>query len=140
MAVIDFRIDKRFSYANGYEFGKVGAYEQIDGTLTFGVIPSLDANKSIVDLDLAPTDRDGKVIFTSDFSIIKPVDPNRGSQGLIVELPNRGRRRVVDTMNRSGAEASGSPDPGDGFLFERGLTVASIGWQWDVYQLSLIHI
>ncbi len=24
MAVIDFHIDKRFSYANGYEFGKVG--------------------------------------------------------------------------------------------------------------------
>ena len=138
MAVIDFHIDKRVSYANGYEFGKVGAYEQIDGTLTFGVIPSLDANKSIVDLDLAPTDRDGKVIFTSDFSIIKPVDPDRGSQGLLVELPNRGRRRVVDTLNRSGADASGSPDPGDGFLFERGLTVVSIGWQWDVYQSDVL--
>ena len=124
MAVIDFHIDKRVSYANGHEFGEVGAYEQIDGTLTFGVVPSSDANKSIVDLNLAPTDRDGKVIFTSDFSIIKPVDPDRGSQGLLVELPNRGRRRVVDTLNRSGSEASGSPDPGDAFLFERGLTVA----------------
>ena len=137
MAVIDFRIDKRFSYANGYEFGNVGAYEQIDGTLTFGVIPSLDANKSIVDLDLAPTDRNGKVIFTSDFSIIKPVDPGRGSQGLLVELPNRGRRGL-GILNRSGSEPSGSPDPGDGFLFEHGLTVASIGWQWDVYQSDVL--
>ena len=138
MAVIDLQIDKRFAYSGGQQFGKTGSYEQIDGTVTFAVVPSADANKSIVDLDLAPTDQNGRVIFSSDFSIIKPVDPSRGSNGLLVELPNRGRRRVVDTLNRSGSEASASPNSGDGFLFERGLTVASIGWQWDVYQSAVL--
>ncbi len=138
MAVIDLQIDKRFAYSGGRQFGKTGSYEQIDGTVTFAVVPSVDANKSIVDLHLAPTDQNGKVRFSSDFSIIKPVDPSRGSNGLLVELPNRGRRRVIDTLNRSGSEASASPHSGDGFLFERGLTVASIGWQWDVYQSAVL--
>ena len=138
MAVSDLQIDKRFAYSGGQQFGKTGSYEQIDGTVTFAVVPSVDANKSIVDLDLAPTDQNGRVIFSSDFSIIKPVDPSRGSNGLLVELPNRGRRRVVDTLNRSGSEVSASPNSGDGFLFERGLTVASIGWQWDVYQSAIL--
>src|SRR6185295_4542858 len=45
------------------------------------------------------------------------------------------RRRVVAMMNGSPHDAPVGPQahPGDGFLFERGFTVASIGWQWDVY-------
>ena len=133
MAVADFQITRRFAYADGREFGKSGAYEQIDGILTFGVIPSDEVNRPIVDLELAPANKDGKVTFHADLSIIKPVDSERGSNRLLVELPNRGRRTVVDTMNRTGEDASASPAAGDGFLFERGLTVASIGWQWDVF-------
>lgn len=133
MAVVDLNLIRRFSYAEGREFGKTGAYEQIDGLLTFAVDPLAEVNHDIVDLQYAPRDNDGRVRFTADFSVVKPVDPDRGAHRLLIELPNRGRRRVVDTFNRTGKDAAASSAPGDGFLFERGLTVASIGWQWDVY-------
>ena len=134
MPVVDLDLTRRFPYAGGRVFGDVGAYEQIDAVLTFAVDPSAEVNLSIVDLEHAPLGTDGRVRFTADFSVVRPVNPDRASHLLLVELPNRGRRRVVDTLNRSGKEAAASSDPGDGFLFERGFTVASIGWQWDVHR------
>lgn len=134
MAVINFDLSRRFAYAGGKPFGKTGPYEQIDGVFTFAVSPEAEVNRLIVDLARAPRDEDGRVQFTADFSVVRPVEPDRGSHRLLIELPNRGRRRVIDTLNLSGAEPAASPAPGDGFLFERGLTVASIGWQWDVYR------
>jgi hypothetical protein len=98
------------------------------------VDPRAEVNRLIVDLGLAPKDSKGRAQFRADLSVIRPADPGRGSHNLLVELPNRGRRRVVDTMNRSGKDAAASPAPGDGFLFNHGFTVASIGWQWDVYR------
>ena len=134
MSVVGFEVARRFPYANGQTFGDVGAYEQIDALVTFAVDPDAAQNRAIVDLELAPRNEDGKVEFTADFSIVKPVDPSNGSNRLLIELPNRGRKRVIDTFNRTDADPANSPPPGDGFLFERGLTVTSIGWQWDVYQ------
>ncbi len=133
MAVVNLNITRRFAYAEGRQFGDVGSYKQIDAQVTFAVDPAHVVNRDIVDLDLVPRDDEGKVRFTADFSIVKPVDPAKGSNRLLIELPNRGRRRVIDTFNRTDADPAASPEPGDGFLFERGLTVASIGWQWDVY-------
>jgi hypothetical protein len=133
MAIVDMNKVTRFPYADGREFGDAGVYEQIDAVLTFAVDPLAEVNSSIVDLQLAPRDSDGRVRFSADFSIVRPVDPDRAAHRLLVELPNRGRRRVVDTFNRSGKGAAASAGPGDGFLFDRGWTVASIGWQWDVY-------
>ena len=64
-----------------------------------------------------------------------PVDASQANGRCIVELPNRGRRRVVALMNCAPPDVPVGPQahPGDGFLFARGYTVASIGWQWDVY-------
>jgi len=138
MAVIGLEHVKSFPYAGGREFGEVGAYEQIDAIMTFAVDPEAEQNQSIVDLEFAQRNSDGKVLFTADFSLVKPVDPSKGSNRLLIELPNRGRRRVVDTFNMSGKDAAASPDPGDGFLFERGYSVASIGWQWDVYRDDIL--
>lgn len=134
MAAIEFKQGQRFPYADGRTFGASGTFEQIDGILKFAVDPSNEANRSIVDLQHARRNASGLVEFTADCSIVKPVDPARGGRKLLVELPNRGRRRVVDTMNRSGKDAAASAGAGDGFLFERGYTVVSIGWQWDVYR------
>lgn len=138
MSVIEFEEKRRVQYAGGRQFGDTGAYEQIDGVLTFAVDPTAEVNSEIVDLHLAPTDTSGQVRFKADFTLIRPVDPEKGSRSLIVELPNRGRRRVIDTFNMSGAEPAASPDAGDGFLFERGFTVASIGWQWDVHRSDVL--
>ena len=54
----------------------------------------------------------------------------------MVDVVNRGRRRVVATFNRAPAPPSDSGEilPGDGFLFRHGYSIVSIGWQWDVYR------
>ena len=136
MAVVDFTVSGREPYADGVSFGDTGVYEQIDGLLTFAVDPEHAANRGIIDLGKAPRDDDERVRFTADFSIVVPVDPARGNGRALVELPNRGRRRMVPVFNRAPASAPVSriAHPGDGFLFKQGYTVASVGWQWDVTQ------
>ena len=133
MPVIDFQVTGREPYAGGASFSDAGSFEQIDGLATFAVDPENAANGLIVDLDKVPRDANGQVAFKADFSIVVPTGP--GSGKVLVELPNRGRRRVVNIVNRGPAEPNTrTPDPGDGFLFRHGFSVASIGWQHDVYR------
>jgi hypothetical protein len=135
MPLTRFEIASRVPYAGGQPFGTVGAYEQVDGTARFAVDPEHPANARICDLKLAPRNAAGLAEFTADFSVVLPVDAAQANGRCIVELPNRGRRRVVALMNCAPPNAPVGPQahPGDGFLFARGYTVASIGWQWDVY-------
>ncbi|MDP6718269.1 MAG: hypothetical protein QGF59_06435, partial [Pirellulaceae bacterium] len=135
MPIIGFDIHNRKPYDAGQAFGDVGAYEQIDGVATFAVDPNNPANALITDLDLASRDDDGRVRFEADLSILQPVDSSAGPQRLLVELPNRGRRRIVANFN-GGPPLDPARDvhPGDGFLFRHGFTVVSIGWQHDVYR------
>lgn len=136
MAVIAVDITYRQPYAAGQAFGNTGAYERIDGVLTYAVDPEHVANQPIIDLELAPRDEQGQVQFRSDFSLLTPQIPAQGNQRLIVDIVNRGRKRVVHTFNRAPVTADVSWDipPGDGFLFRHGYSVVSIGWQWDVYR------
>jgi hypothetical protein len=135
MPLMRFAIVSRQPYAGARRFGRVGAYEQVDGTAHFAVDPAHPANASISDLKLAPRNSAGLVAFTADLSIVLPVDAGLANGRCIVELPNRGRRRIVAMMNGAPPDAPVGPQahPGDGFLFARGYAVASIGWQWDVY-------
>jgi hypothetical protein len=126
-------IHARQPYAAGQAFGPAGAYERIDGLAHFAVNPEEPANAGIVDLDRADRDEHGLVHFTADFCILQPSDPERGSQNLLYLVANRGRRVLPRQLNR-GTDLAGSQniDPGDGFVFRRGWTVAWCGWQWDV--------
>jgi Alpha/beta hydrolase domain len=135
MPLMRFEITSRGPYAGGRRFGAVGAYEQVDGTAHFAVDPAHPANALICDLNLVPRNAAGLAEFTADLSILLPTEAAQGNGRCIVELPNRGRRRVVALMNCAPPDAPVGPQahPGDGFLFARGYTVASIGWQWDVY-------
>ena len=136
MAVSKVDVSWKGAYAGGEPFGEPGAYQRTDGVLTFAVDPDNEANRSIIDLDLAPRDEEGRVQFKSDFTLLVPEVQTRGNRRLIVDVVNRGRRRVVGTFNRGPlpAEESWEVDPGDGFLFRHGYSVVSIGWQWDVYR------
>ena len=135
MTVVDVEINRSQPYAEGRAFGERGAYTRIDGVLTYAVDPDHGASRLIVDLDLAPRDEQGRVRFRSDFTLLRPQDPSRGNQRLIVDVVNRGRRRAVSTFNRATVVESSREIPeGDGFLFKHGYSVVSIGWQWDVYR------
>ncbi|HMM40491.1 MAG TPA: alpha/beta hydrolase domain-containing protein [Thermomicrobiales bacterium] len=134
MAVVRFEELSREPYDGGSEFGATGAYERIDGRLHFAVDPANPANQAIVDLALAPRDERGRVRFTADFCLLRPVDPSRGNQRLFLEAPNRGRKLLNRQLNRAAAEATPTRDipSGDGFLYRHGYAVGWIGWQWDV--------
>lgn len=136
MPLIKLDVLDRGSYADGRKFGDSGAYERIDGVATFAVDPENKANEAIVDLKYAPRDEQGRVTFTSDFTMLAPVDPARGNQRALVELPNRGRKLIPRHFNRSESELPPTANipAGDGFLFRHGYTVVWIGWQLDVYR------
>ena len=92
-------------------------YEWVEATVEFAVDPELLANQRIVDLALAPRDADGMVRYDADLKVLRPVDGGNGK--LLFVVPNRG----VPTY---------APWLKDGFLLDRGYTIASCGWQWDV--------
>jgi hypothetical protein len=92
-------------------------YEWVEATVDFAVDPELLANERIVDLELAPRDEDGLVRFDSDLKVLRPVDGGNGKMLFVV--PNRGMPTLTAFMK-------------NGFLLDRGWTIVSCGWQWDV--------
>jgi hypothetical protein len=122
------------SFADGKSFGASGSFEIVRGELTFDVDPNAPANSMIVDLDLAPRQPNGLVRFTSALVVIRPVDAALGNRTVVVDIPNRGRVLSLHQFNESIRDENDPQwlDAGNGFLFEQGYTLASIGWQWDV--------
>jgi hypothetical protein len=90
MALTSLEIKTRVPFAQGDHFGEVGPYEQIDGTAHFSVDPNHPSNSLITDLGLAPRDSAGKVTFSSDFRILRPIAPERGNHRLLLDVVNRG--------------------------------------------------
>lgn len=127
MAVIRVEITERESYLGGRSYGEAGAYERLDGVLTYAVDPSNAANRTIVDLELAPRDSDGRVRFSSDFCLILPKGPGRGNRRLVVDVVNRGGG--TDPARYNWLNPAGEHDA---LLLRRGFSVLSIGWQWDI--------
>ncbi len=128
MGVIGFDVSSRQPFEGPFE----RRYERLDGVIRYAVDPDHEANLSIVDLSLAPRQDDGKVHFEGDITLLRPVEGGRGTG--IVEVPNRGRRTLLGLYNRAAPVLAPTAelDPGDGFLFQQGFTVAWCGWQWDV--------
>jgi hypothetical protein len=131
---IELSTTERFVFADGNEFGTVGPYERLIGRAHFGVDPDAPAQHGVTDLDKAPTDGEGRVRFTADFSILKPIDPVRGNRRVFFDYGNRGNKRMLQFFN----DAPASNDPrtlthaGNGFLMRRGYTVAWLAWQGDL--------
>ena len=100
-------------------------FEKIAGTVHFALDPKNPHNTVIVDLDKAPRNAAGEVEFTADFYAIRPKMNGNGT--LFVEISNRGGKGFL-----AKADPTAEADIRDRFLFDRGYTVAWIGWQFDV--------
>ncbi len=135
MSVTQFQVLRRSVVGDGREFGAAGQYERIDALVRFAVDPAAALNAGIADLELAPRMRDGRVAFEADVVLLQPIERERGSGKLLASVVNRGRTALLPF---SYPPAGFVPTPGDrieigdGFLLERGWTVALCGWQWDV--------
>jgi hypothetical protein len=127
--VVRVEIASRNDVLNGKAFGDAGAYERITGRVYFSVAVANAHNRSIVDLDNAVNLKDGEVEFSSDFIAIRPKDPKKSNGSLLLEVPNRGRSRIVGLVD--GGDWNLANDAGDAWLLRNGYTVAALGWQWD---------
>ena len=132
MAVTRMTIESREPFAHGQNFSDVGAYEMLSGALKFSVDPNHPDNARITDIELAPRDGSGRVAFSSNFRILRPVDPARGNKRLLLDVPNRGRGPILRNFNDAPDVAADAPmQPGNGFLMRQGYTIIWCGWQHD---------
>ena len=133
MAVERIEILSEEPYADGRKFGDAGPFELIRATVHYAVNPELEDHLRITDLGLAPRGSDGCVRFSGDLVLISPSDPSAGNGALVIDVPNRGRSLLPGSLNRTPPEFSLTDPlhPGDGFLFCRGFSVASVAWQWN---------
>lgn len=125
--VTGFEIHSRALVLAGQSFGQTGAYEKIAGTLRFAADPTHPLHQRITDIGLAPKNADGRVEFSGDFYVLRPVDPHKGNKRLLFDVVNRGRKVALGMLN----SAPRVPDPttpeefGNGFLMRQGYTLAS---------------
>ena len=121
------------TFEEGRTFGDTGPYELLQGAAHFALDPELPANQVITDLEMAPRGGDGRVHFSTDFSLLRPLDPGRGNRRLLLDVPNRGRTTIfrMDTDPLPPAQ-SGRPNTSDGWILRQGYTIAWCGWQHDV--------
>ena len=136
MAVTGLRDVAGEPYAGGSPWDLPGRpavpYEWVRAVADVAVDPDLPANSGVVDLDLAPRDGDGLVHARADLRLLAPAAG--GNRKLLVVIPNRGMLGGVPFSVGAPLASFGAPvpDPGDGFLLQRGWSVAWVGWQWDV--------
>lgn len=114
----------------GASFGSVGAYERIEGTITGEVDPKDPLNSDMVDIGLAPRNADGKVSYSADFQILRPIDLSKGNHRVLFDLPNRGRATALTTLNDATAanDTTQANNPGNGFLMNEGYTIVEGAW------------
>jgi len=118
----------------GYSWPGVGQYEKIVGKAFGELDPKDPKNAVIVDLQLAPKNARGKVEYSFDFYILKPIDLSKGNHKMLYEPPNRGRKTIV-ALNRG----VGGNDPGsvkdssllaNSFLMPQGYSISFSGWDF----------
>jgi hypothetical protein len=126
----------------GRTFGEVGAYEKLRGKAYGEIDPADPRNALIADIQLAPRNGNGKVVYSMDIFILKPIDLGRGNGRLLIDINNRGTMRW-DRLNDGGDVNNPvtAADAGTGFLMNRGYSIVASGWDVDVlpggYKLTI---
>src|SRR5262245_66590525 len=83
-------IASRTVVAGGQAFGQVGPYEKLTGTIEFAIDPADKHNSRVVDLERAARGADGRVHFSADLYVLRPVEAQKGNGALLFEIANRG--------------------------------------------------
>ena len=132
-AVTRVEAQRRETFA-GPGFGNAGAYERIIGRFYGELDPEHALNKDITDIALAPRNARGRVEYSSDLDIIKPVDMAKGNGALLYDVNNRGNKVALGNFNDapSGNNPQKPEDLGNGFLMRNGFTVMWSGWIQDL--------
>jgi hypothetical protein len=116
--VVRLEIKQRLTFAEGRSFKGIGKYQRLLGRVHFAVDPRHSANRTVVDLGLAPVNAKGRVEFQADFEILAPVDLGKANGALVYDVNNRGNRKLLDFFN-TGANH---------FLMRQGYIAVFSGW------------
>lgn len=131
---VSMSIQSRAVVAGGAALGPAGAYEKLRGTFRVALDPRDPRNAVITDLDRAPRDAQGRVEYSAEFFLLRPVQLARWDGTLFYDVNNRGNLLA----NGSFDAGTGGNDPtmladfGNRFLFQRGYAYLSVGWQGDL--------
>ncbi len=123
--------------AGGASFGGNGPYEKLTGTAYFEADPANEHNRVIFDLDKAPRNASGRVEYSADLVLLRPVDPAKGNHALFYEVNNRGNKIALTMLNDTPPTANNNNpisanDFGNGWLMREGYTIAWVGWGADI--------
>jgi hypothetical protein len=118
----------------GLSFGAVGQYEKLRGT-AFGELDPLDQHNDVItDISLAPRNANGKVQYSMDIFILKPINLGNGNHRVLLDMNNRGEMRLarLNEFSLDNPPLTNDPntaaDAGTGFVMSRGYTVVGNGW------------
>ena len=135
MAITEISVSDIIPFADGHEFSAAGAYIRIKGVARGTLDPNAPANRDIVDLEKAPRNAAGLVEYATDFDMLRPKDPTRGSGILVYDVPNRGSKRIfnlLDDMPANDPARTNDPkareDAGLAFTLGRGYSLVWSGW------------
>lgn len=118
---------------DGREFGNAGQYEWVDGELFAELDPADPNNAVIVNLYKAPRNAQGRVEYSAEFRILKPVDMTRGNGAIFYDVMNRGAQRAFNLIQGFlpdyGVFPRTADDVGDGFHLALGYAMVWTGWE-----------
>ena len=104
----------------GRTFGSVGPYEKLRGKAYGEVDPTDPHNAVITDIELAPRNANGKVEYSMDIFILKPVDLRRGNHKVFLDMNNRGNMLVLRLNDVAPTNnPTTAADAGSGFIRQR---------------------
>ena len=116
---------------DGRGFGSIGTYECLNGTIHGELDPLHALNAGIVNLDKAPRNAVGRVVYRSDFTLMTPTDLAKSNGWLMYDVPNRGNKVALTRLNRGadGNRPTTAAHAGDGFLMRHGFSLLWSAWQ-----------
>src|SRR5438270_5441135 len=122
-------------FSEGKAFGQAGGYVRVRGVARGVLDPHAPENAGIADVNKRPRNAAGLVEYATDFFILRPAEPRRGSGMLVYDVTNRGAKRIlslIDDVPANDPNAVNDPktarDAGLGFLLGRGHSIVWSGW------------
>lgn len=114
----------------GASFGSVGQYEKIFLRAYGEVDPADRRNSLITDIKLAPKNAVGRVEYSVDVHVFKPVDLAKGNGRILYDVVNRGNDLLIGPMNGAGGNnPTTAADAGTGLMMRLGYTHVTSGWE-----------
>ena len=98
----------------------------------YGEVDPTDLHNAVItDIELAPRNANGKVDYSMDIFILKPVDLRRGNHKVFLDMNNRGNMLVLRLNDVAPTNnPTTAADAGSGFIMNLGYSVVANGWDF----------